>query len=197
MNIVGILLAAGKGSRFDPTGAHHKLLAQLPDGTPVALASARAMCAALPRVVAVVPRDAGPLSDMLATAGCEISTCADAHLGMAASLVHGVRHCLTSADGWVIGLADMPFVLPSTINAVARRLGGQVGIVQPRYLGQRGNPVGFTSLHTEELLALTGDQGARELLRRHPVATLDTEDRGILRDIDLPADLTADPKFFG
>ena len=32
----GVLLAAGLGTRFDPEGLHNKLLARLPDGTPIA-----------------------------------------------------------------------------------------------------------------------------------------------------------------
>ncbi|MGD7313419.1 molybdopterin-guanine dinucleotide biosynthesis protein MobA, partial [Ralstonia pseudosolanacearum] len=35
--VVGVLLAAGRGSRFDPDGTVNKLLAALPDGTPVAV----------------------------------------------------------------------------------------------------------------------------------------------------------------
>lgn len=47
--IVGILLAGGSARRF---GAD-KLLHPLPDGVPIAVAAARNLAAALPRVVAV------------------------------------------------------------------------------------------------------------------------------------------------
>ncbi|MGV7246924.1 molybdopterin-guanine dinucleotide biosynthesis protein MobA, partial [Caballeronia sp. M23-90] len=43
----GILLAAGYGSRFDPSGLHNKLLATLPDGTPVVFQSARRLLSAV------------------------------------------------------------------------------------------------------------------------------------------------------
>lgn len=188
MTYVGILLAAGRGRRFDPSGRRHKLLAALPDGTPVAVASARAMCAALPRVVAVVGPDSGTLGAALADAGCEVVVCADAGSGMAASLVCAVQHCAASA-GWIIGLADMPYVLPSTISALAQALAEGAQIVQPACGGRRGNPAGFGAVHLAPLLALTGDQGARSLLQSHPVATIETGDPGILRDIDLPSDL--------
>ena len=49
-----LLLAAGRGTRFDPNGLQNKLLAPLPDGTPVACAAARALFAILPHVTAVV-----------------------------------------------------------------------------------------------------------------------------------------------
>jgi molybdenum cofactor cytidylyltransferase len=38
---VGILLAAGRGRRFDPAGLRNKLLQPLADGEPVVVASAR------------------------------------------------------------------------------------------------------------------------------------------------------------
>ena len=37
--IIGIMLAAGRGTRFDPTGQRNKLLAPLPDGRAVLRAS--------------------------------------------------------------------------------------------------------------------------------------------------------------
>ncbi len=40
----GILRAAGYGSRFDPSGLHNKLLATLPDGTPVVFSLRGACC---------------------------------------------------------------------------------------------------------------------------------------------------------
>ncbi|MGD7193671.1 NTP transferase domain-containing protein, partial [Ralstonia pseudosolanacearum] len=52
--VVGVLLAAGRGSRFDPDGTVNKLLAALPDGTPVAVQAARHLRAVLDDVVAVV-----------------------------------------------------------------------------------------------------------------------------------------------
>jgi len=51
-DIVGILLAAGRGVRFDPSGHVHKLLAALPGGTvplAVAAASARSLRASVGR----------------------------------------------------------------------------------------------------------------------------------------------------
>lgn len=55
MHPVGILLAAGRGRRFDPSGERNKLLQALPGGEPVVVASAHALLAVLPRVIAVVP----------------------------------------------------------------------------------------------------------------------------------------------
>lgn len=192
MAITGILLAAGRGRRFDPSGERHKLLAALPGGQTVAEASARALRAALPRVIAVVA-EPGPLAALLARQGCAVTVCADAGHGMAASLAHALRQAPGGAGGWVIALADMPYVQAQTISRLAAAVEAGADIAVPVYQGQRGNPVAFSTRHAEQLLALTGDQGARALLRRCPVLEVDTNDPGILRDIDHPDDLLAAP----
>jgi len=189
MNIVGILLAAGKGKRFDASGVQNKLLQPVAGNALVAAASARAMLAALPRVIAVVPDAGAALAGVLRSAGCELTACAGADLGMGASLVHAVRHSLPGADGWIIALADMPYVAPDTIAALRAALEGGAGIAAPFYQGQRGNPVAFGAQYLQHLLALEGDRGARSVLAAHVVTKVEVNDPGILHDIDTPSDL--------
>jgi molybdenum cofactor cytidylyltransferase len=62
-------------------------------------------------------------------------------------------------------------------------------IVVPVHAGQRGNPVGFSRAHREALLALRGDQGARAILKAHPVSVVSVDDPGVVSDIDTVADL--------
>jgi molybdenum cofactor cytidylyltransferase len=185
---VGILLAAGRGSRFDPTGSQNKLLARLPDGAAVVEASARNLLAVLPRVIAVVPAE-GEVATILRALGCDVTVCADAGQGMAASLVHALRHSLPAARSWVVTLGDMPFVKPATIRALCDALGGGAGIAAPVMQGRRGNPVGFGAAYLQELLALEGDQGARRILMAHPVTHVEVIDPGIFEDIDSAEDL--------
>jgi len=186
---VGILLAAGRGRRFDPTGVRNKLLARTPGGEPVVAASARHLLSVLPRVVAVVRPDDTRVAGILRALGCEVTACPDADSGMAASLVHAVRHSLPAAQGWLVALGDMPFVLPSTIEALGRALERGAGIAAPSMQGRRGNPVAFGAAYLSGLLALHGDQGARALLKEHPVTAVEVFDPGIFQDIDIPADL--------
>ncbi len=187
----GILLAAGRGRRFDPSGARNKLLQRLPGGELVVVASARRLLACVPRVVAVVPPSDGGVADTLRALGCDVTVCTQADSGMGASLVHAIRHSLPSA-GWLVALGDMPFVQDATLaalrDAVAHGADGDT-IAVPVHGGQRGNPVAFGARHLDALLALGGDQGARRLLQAHPVTELEVDDPGILRDIDSPSDL--------
>ncbi len=189
MSTVGILLAAGRGRRFAPQGTSNKLLAPLPSGEAVVAASARALLAVLPRVIAVVAPGDNAAGQVLRAAGCEVHVCHDADRGMAASLVHALRQSLPDAKSWLIALGDMPHVKTSTIAALCAQLGEGADIAVPVHQGRRGNPVAFSGRHLPALLALEGDQGARAILQScqvHPVAV---DDPGIFHDIDTPSDL--------
>ena len=188
---VGILLAAGRGRRFDPSGERNKLLQVLPDGELVVAASARALLSVLPRVVAVVPPNDGGVGDALRVLGCEVTACPEADSGMAASLVHAIRRSLPRADAWLVALGDMPFVAPATLRALldALEAGAGAGIAAPLHGGRRGNPVAFGAVHLPALLALEGEHGARALLKSAPVTQVEVDDPGIFCDIDTPADL--------
>ena len=194
MALTAILLAAGRGRRFDPAGKRNKLLQRLPDGELVVAASARKLLAVFPRVVAVVPPDDGGVGEVLRQLGCEVTVCLDADSGMGLSLAHAIRHSLDGqppGQGWLVALGDMPFVAPSTLHALGAAIEAGAAIAAPLFEGRRGNPVAFGAQHRDELLALDGDQGARRLLQNSPVATIDVPDAGILRDIDSPSDLPA------
>jgi molybdenum cofactor cytidylyltransferase len=183
-----LLLAAGRGTRFDPEGLQNKLLALLPDGTPVACAAAHALLTTLAHVTAVVRPGNEALAHALNEAGCDVVFAAQAARGMGASLAAGVR-ATRDADGWIVALADMPWVAPATIEAIACRLDGGASIVAPVHDGRRGHPVGFGAMHGEALSLLDGDVGARALLATHDVTSIDVDDAGILADIDTYADL--------
>lgn len=187
---VGILLAAGRGRRFDPTGAHNKLLQPLTGGIPVAVASARNLLCVVPKVIAVVRPADGGVADALRALGCEVTLCADADSGMAASLSHAIRHSLPDAKAWLIALADMPHVQPSTMRALCSAVAGGAAIAAPVSGGRRGNPIAFGALHLSALLALSGDQGARGILKTNEVTEVQVDDSGIFQDIDTPSDLS-------
>lgn len=189
MPVVGILLAAGRGRRFDPSGAQDKLLQPLPDGEAVVVASARHLLSVVPRVVAVVPPADRGVAAALRALGCEVTVCAKADTGMGASLAHAVAASLPDAQGWLIALGDMPFVTVATLQALRAALDAGADIAAPLFEGRRGNPVGFGMAHRDALLALTGDEGARRIVRGSVVVEVDVDDAGIVRDIDTPADL--------
>ncbi|MDO9190622.1 MAG: NTP transferase domain-containing protein, partial [Sulfurimicrobium sp.] len=64
-------------------------------------------------------------------------------------------------------------------------------LAAPFFQGQRGHPVGFDGRFRKDLLALKGDEGARQLLREHQIdlGMIECTDAGVIRDIDQPGDL--------
>jgi molybdenum cofactor cytidylyltransferase len=184
--IVGILLAAGSSTRF----GSNKLLHPLPDGTPLAVASLRNLRAAVPRVLAVIRPGAAELERLLREGRAEVTICDRAYEGMGTTLAHSVR-ASGDADGWVVALADMPFIRPETIRRVVERLEAGAQIVAPVWRGKRGHPVGFAGRFRADLERLTGDAGARELLkaRAGSLELVECDDPGAVRDVDRPEDL--------
>lgn len=188
--IVGILLAAGFSRRF---GQQDKLLYPLAHGLSVAETAGQALLAALPNAIAVVRQENVTLQMDLARLGYTVIRCEAGDINMADSLRAGVLAAQANfpgASGYVIALADMPFIRPDTIREIAHQL-KHAAIVQPTVNSQRGHPVGFSSRFSNELIAIQGDQGAREVLQAHQneVLLLPCQDDGILRDIDTLADL--------
>jgi molybdenum cofactor cytidylyltransferase len=186
--IVGVLLAAGSGSRF----GGEKLLYPLEDGVAIAAHAARTLLAVVPDVVAVVRWGDFPLYDMLEQEGCQVTMFQGAARGMGASLAHGIGQA-RGADGWVVALADMPRVAPATIRSIVAGLEEGAAIIAPVYGSERGHPVGFGAALHRELIALDGDQGARAVLERHraELKLVECGDPNVLYDIDRKSDLAA------
>ena len=186
--IAGVLLAAGRATRFG--GA--KLLSRLPgDGEPVGVRSCRSLLAVLPRTVAVVRPGDAELAAALRATGALVIACPDADRGMGASLACGVA-AVGSADGYVVALADMPWVAPATTRAVAAALTAGAPVAAPWHAGRRGHPVGFGRACEAALLSLCGDEGARRIFeaREGQAVRIDVDDPGCLADVDRPDDLT-------
>lgn len=184
--VTGILLAAGASARFGT----NKLLVPLANGTPLAVAAARHLRAAVDRCVAVVRSEDSDLGSLIKAEQFQVVECARAQDGMGASLACGIR-ASTDADAWLIALADMPFVLPDTIARVAAALRAGAPLAAPIFQGRRGHPVGFDRRFAPSLLALTGDTGARTLLARcdAQLTRVECDDPGVLRDVDTPNDV--------
>lgn len=186
MKFVGLLLAAGAATRFGSDKLQHPL----PHGVAIAVQAARHLKAAVPRVVAVVREGAEATARALAAEGCEVVVCATAAEGMGASLACAAR-AAGEADGYLVALADMPFVRPSTIAAVRDALAGGAAVAAPFFRARRGHPVGFGGSLRAELAALSGDEGAKRVLDAHAarLVKVPVGDPGALRDIDKPTDL--------
>ena len=115
-----------------------------------------------------------------------------AHLsrpGMGDSIACGVA-ATAYAPAWLVLPADLPLVQARTLLQVAQALSTQA-VVVPTWQGERGHPVGFAAVCRDELLALSGDSGARAVVQRHGAYLLPVNDGGCVFDVDTPEALEA------
>lgn len=184
---VGILLAAGAGTRF----GGGKLLAPL-HGKPLALHALAALQTALDEVIAVVRPGDDDLHTALQGGGARVVLCPQAAGGMGFSLACAARQ-IPAGYNVLVALGDMPAIQPHTVRCIRAALDAGAGIAVPTCRGRRGHPVGFAAGFVAALASLDADQGARALLRLNAdqVQEVAVDDAGILTDIDFPADLAA------
>jgi molybdenum cofactor cytidylyltransferase len=183
LNVVGLLLAAGSASRFGSDKLRHPL----PHGVPIALQALRHLASEVEEVIAVVkPGDAS-----LFGKECTPVICERAAEGMGASLACAVRAAGKRA-GYLVALADMPYIRRTSIAAVREALERGAALAAPYFRARRGHPVGIAGEFYEELIALGGDEGAKQILAAHEreLVKIPIGDPGVIRDIDTPADLT-------
>jgi molybdenum cofactor cytidylyltransferase len=192
--ICPIILAAGKSQRF----GSDKLLHVLPyNGVnkPLVLHSLKPWLDVFEHINIVVRADNHALIQMLEdsehASRLTLITAANAAIGMSASLVSGID-ANKAADGWLIGLSDMPFIQSSVIVKSLEALNTGAEITLPTYNGKRGHPVGFSSRFRSQLLVLSGDKGAKEIIASSPdnITFIDSPDSGISQDIDTLKNLT-------
>ena len=185
---MGLVLAAGRARRF---GAN-KMIARLPRGELVGVQAARSIAGAVDALSIVVRSGDSTTSKAFAQAGFDVIECPDADRGMAHSLCCGVLHS-KHAGAWVIALGDMPHLESQTVAQLVHHFRLNPDIIVPRCDGRAGHPVVFPARFYADLMALGGDSGARAIIEAYPkeIVWVDTEDRGVLRDIDVPDDVEA------
>lgn len=188
--LVGLLLAAGHSRRF----GSDKLLHPLPGGEPLVVASARRLAAATDHTVVLIRPQQPALQRALAHLAVAVVETPPTADGMGATLAAGIR-ATPQAGGWVVALGDMPAIAHETLQRVTAALRAGATIAAPYHAGQRGHPVGLAACWRAELAALSGDVGARDLLRAHgpAIVRIDVDDPGCLFDVDTPAALASMP----
>lgn len=184
----GILLAAGKSERF----GSNKLLHPVTDNRPMLLVTAGKLVSVLPGSIVVINQQLISLTAELEQLGLHVVVNEQAEQGMGSSIACGVGASASQqASGWLIMLADMPYIKTETITLLADRLDHDANIIAPTYNEQRGHPVGFDQCFKDELLALDKDTGARQIIKNHQdqLELLTVDDAGVIMDVDQASDL--------
>ena len=115
--------------------------------------------------------------------------------GMFSSIQCGLAQVPVDVS-WIIVLpADMPFVQPATvsrlIDAAATGMGNSGAAYVPVFGGRRGHPIVLPAALGEPLLEQPASSNLKAALLslRVPMRELPVDDPGVVRDVDVKADL--------
>jgi molybdenum cofactor cytidylyltransferase len=188
--IAAIVLAAGRSSRMGP---HNKLLELIDGESIIARAVGAAITSGVHPVIVVTGFEAVRIKEALRGLNVTFAHNLSFDEGMSTSLRAGLGVLPQDCDGALILLGDMPEVearhLEVLIAAFARK--GRDAICVPVRDGRRGNPVLWGASYFDEMMRLSGDVGAKQLMTLHPenVIEVPVESNAIFADVDTPADL--------
>jgi molybdenum cofactor cytidylyltransferase len=163
-SISGVILAAGSSARL---GRAKQLLPLV--GVPLLTHVLRnASASQLDEIILVLGHEADRIAAAVGDWGQRLVVSGDYAQGQSASLRAGLLALDPAADAALFLLGDQPRVGPEVIDTlIAAYHAGAGSILVPEYGGQRGNPILFARSLFPELARVTGDEGARGVVRAH------------------------------
>ena len=187
----GIILAAGRSKRF----GRPKQLLCLKNKYLIEWVLDAALASKLQTVVVVLGYE---YQKILKALGTKVShpqlqiLINDRYLeGQSRSLQTGLLKVRKSFSSVMFLLGDQPMLQPTTINQMLSKFWrSKKDICVPVYQGKRGNPTIFSWRLYNQLLAIQGDIGARDIIRTNSkrVLTVELEDPLCFFDIDSEKD---------
>ncbi|WP_250655100.1 nucleotidyltransferase family protein [Alkalimarinus coralli] len=181
---VYVLLAAGFSRRFGSP----KLLHELPSGNTIIATSISALAKSGCGFIVVIRDDDAELYKHLSTLNIELMKVSHAIQGLASVIAEVASNLKPREYHWIgICLGDMPYIKPETYVQLSRHA-SRSGIVRPFFNGKPGHPVLFGQRYFTALTALTGDDGAKSVIKASADALqkINVTDEMVLYDIDRP-----------
>lgn len=181
--ISAIVLAAGTAKRM----ARPKQLLPLGNSTVLERAVDSILDSRIDEVIVVVGYLASEMANLLANRPVKIVVNPDYHRGMSTSIVSGLSLVSESSKAVMIALADQPYIDSLIVNQlIEAHTTSNKGITLPVYKGKRGHPVIFDIKYKDELRALEGDVGGRQIINKHleDVLEVAVNNDSVLVDID-------------
>lgn len=197
--VCAIVLAAGRSRRMAPL---NKLLVADGKGLPMISRVVDNVLASRARpVIVVTGHERERVEEALAGRPVLFAHAEDYAEGLSASLKAGLRAVPPEAEGILVCLGDMPLVTGPTLDRLIGAFDPEEGraVVQPTFRGKQGNPMLWSREFLEEMLAISGDIGARHLAAKHADRLVEVEmaDDAVLRDFDTTDALKAMPELAG
>jgi molybdenum cofactor cytidylyltransferase len=193
--VAAVVLAAGRSSRMAP---YNKLLLADRSGKPmVARVVDNVLASGARPIVVVTGHQWEEVAAALAGKPLRLVHAPDFAEGLSASLRAGIAAVPEEARAALVCLADMPLVTGRVLDRLVAAYDPDEGraIVVPTYHGKPGNPILWDRRYFGEIMALSGDMGARLLLQQHLEAVADIEvgEDAVLRDFDTVESLATLP----
>ncbi|MFQ3226636.1 MAG: molybdenum cofactor cytidylyltransferase [Porticoccaceae bacterium] len=184
-NVTCVILASGASTRF----GRSKMLHQLGEGVSILAKTIGIYRAIFDQVNVVVRHDDKAVIRLVEHQGANGIININSELGLSQSIIAGVEG-VPQPKAWLFALGDMPYVSSDTIRSLTLRA-SLTEIVVPRTRIGNGNPIVFGAQFKKQLLGLTGDVGAKHLLKLNAqhVSFYDCQDIGIHHDIDRISDI--------
>lgn len=186
--VVGVILAAGQARRM---GQAKQLLPL--GGKPMVWHVAKMACqVGFEKVILITGAYEAAVSQALQDLPLQIIYNENWGEGQSTSVKKAVQSISATAEAVMFLLADQPLVDVGVITEIIRVYReGNGSIIIPRVVNQPGNPVLFDlGVWRTALLALSGEEGARQIIRKNQVAVHYVEllDRQIFLDVDTPSE---------
>lgn len=169
MNKTGIIiLAAGNSSRL----GRPKQLLPYRGKTLLLYVVAEALEASLQPVVVVTGAYQAEIQDALT--GLEVNIVHNPRweTGMASGIAAGLGEALSiepHLSGLIVAVCDQPYISAELFRSLMEKQAGSgKGLIASVYSETLGTPVLFDGRYFTELAVLSGDAGAKQLLRRYP-----------------------------
>jgi len=188
--IAGIVLAAGRSTRMGDT---NKLLADFNGQPMVERVLAQVEATGIKQICVVTGHEADKVEEALAGHDVRFVRNDKYRDGLSTSLIAGIEVLGDEVDGAVVVLGDMPLVRGADIRLLIQAFNNRGNICVPLSQGRRGNPVLWGGDYFAQLQKLSGDKGARDLLKQYCERVIEVEmaGEGVLRDFDTVDDLAS------
>ena len=114
--------------------------------------------------------------------------------GIASSIKCGLKKISNKSDGFIIVQADMPEIGKNILNKLYKEIKtNKKEIFVPRKNNKIGNPIGFKLSMVNQLKKISGNRGAKFIIKRNKskIKYIRAKSLGIFRDIDLNKDFNS------
>lgn len=171
-----------------------KLLLPLGEDTVVGRVVENLRSAGVERIVLVVSPQTDELREWAEHQRLEIALNPQPQRGMLSTVLCGVEHLAAEIDAasipgpLLITPADIPGIAPQSIRRLLAAYPAPEKVIVPTYRGKRGHPLLLAPELISELRHLDPEVGLKQIRERYEVLEVAVDDRGILGDIDTPAD---------